>query len=69
MKTNSSVSCDYSIFDDSLKKVIRSGLLVIKLNGNLDEEIISVGRSQINKIKLKEISASRSHFNFIIKND
>ena len=69
MKMNSFVSYDYSIFDGSLNKVIRSGFLVIRLNDNLDEEIISVGRSQINKIKLKEISISRSHFNFIIKND
>ena len=42
MKINSFVSYDYSIFDGSLNKVIRSGFLVIKLNGNLDEEIISL---------------------------
>ena len=66
---NSFISCDYSIFDDNSNSIIRCGFLVIKLNDNLDEEIISVGRSQINKVRLKEISISRSHCNFIKKND
>ena len=47
------------------KKTNRKGILVIKINDNVDEDIITLGRSQNNNIKLKDISVSRNHCNII----
>lgn len=62
---SSYVICDYTLYDDNKKKSYRKGILVFKINEDNDEEIISVGRSQNNRIKLKDISVSRYHCNFI----
>lgn len=62
---SSYVTCDYTLYDDAKKKIFRKGILIFKINEDVDEEIISVGRSQNNKIKLKDISVSRYHCNFI----
>ena len=51
------------------KKTFRKGILIIKINDENDEDIITVGRSQNNKVKLKDISVSRNHCNFIKKNN
>ena len=59
--------CDYWIFDDVKKKNYRRGILVINLKDDKDEEI-TIGRSQNNKIKLKNISVSRFHCSLIKKN-
>ena len=57
--------CDYSIFDDSLKKTFPKGYIVIKIEDNKE---ITLGRNQTNGVKLKDISVSRKHC-FIIKKD
>ena len=57
--------CDYCLYDDTKKKTNRKGILVIKINDNVDEDIITLGRSQNNNIKLKDISVSRNHCNII----
>ena len=57
--------CDYCLYDDAKKKTNRKGILVIKINDNVDEDIITLGRSQNNNIKLKDISVSRNHCNII----
>lgn len=57
--------CDYCLYDDTRKKTNRKGILVIKINDNVDEDIITLGRSQNNNIKLKDISVSRNHCNII----
>lgn len=60
------VICDYSLFDDNQKKCFRRGILVF----NVEEgEEITIGRTQNNKIKLKDISVSRSHCYIIKKNN
>ena len=64
---SSYVTCDYTLFDDIRKKTFRKGILIFKINDENEEDIISVGRSQNNKIKLKDISVSRNHCNFIKK--
>ena len=66
---SSYVTCDYTLYDDSKKKTFRKGILIFKINDENSEDIISVGRSQNNKIKLKDISVSRSHCNFVKKNN
>ena len=62
---SSYVTCDYTLYDDLKKKTFRKGILIFKINDENNEDIITVGRSQNNKIKLKDISVSRSHCNFI----
>jgi hypothetical protein len=57
--------CDYSIFDDSLKKTFPKGYIIIKIEDNKE---ITLGRNQTNGVKLKDISVSRKHC-FIIKKD
>ena len=52
------VLCDYSIYDESKKKLIHKGYILINLNEN---EEITIGRNQTNVIKLKDISVSRTH--------
>ena len=47
------------------KKTIRKGILVIKINNDTPEDIITLGRSQNNQVKLKDISVSRTHCNII----
>ena len=49
----------------SKKKTSRKGILIIKINEESDEDIITLGRSQNNKVKLKDISVSRNHCNII----
>lgn len=49
---------DYTLYDDMKKKVLRKGIIIISIK---EEQIISVGRSQNNQIKLKDISVSRTH--------
>ena len=63
---SSYVTCDYTLYDDLKKKTFRKGIIIFKINDENDnEDIITVGRSQNNKIKLKDISVSRNHCNFI----
>ena len=59
--------CDYTLYDDAKKKTFRKGLIVFKINEDYDE--IPVGRTQTNRIKLKDISVSRVHCNIIRKNN
>ena len=66
---SSYVTCDYTLYDDLKKKTFRKGILIFKINDESNEDIITVGRSQNNKIKLKDISVSRSHCNFIKRNN
>ena len=66
---SSYVICDYTLYDDNKKKSYRKGILVFKINEDNDEEIISVGRSQNNRIKLKDISVSRNHCTILKKNN
>lgn len=56
---------DYALFDDTKKKSLRKGIIVVKLQ---DEEEITLGRTQTNTIKLKDISVSRMHCYFIRRN-
>jgi hypothetical protein len=65
---SSYVKCDYSAFDDVKKKTYRKGILVFKINDESNQDVIQVGRSQNNRIKLKDISVSRTHCEFIVKN-
>lgn len=55
---NEYVQCDYSLFDDTTKRTFRKGLIVFSIQ---EGEEISLGRTQSNKIKLKDISVSRNH--------
>ena len=59
--------CDYNLFDDAKKKTFRKGLIIFKINEDYDE--IPIGRTQSNRIKLKDISVSRIHCNLIRKNN
>ena len=59
------ITCDYALYDDSKKKTSRKGILIIKINEDKDEDVITVGRSQNNRVKLKDISVSRCHCNII----
>ena len=59
------ITCDYSLYDDTKRKTIRKGILVIKINDDNNEDIISLGRSQNNRVSLKDISVSRTHCNII----
>ena len=62
---SSYITFDYALYDDIKKKTSRKGILVIKINDETDEDIITLGRSQNNRVKLKDISVSRSHCNII----
>ena len=66
---SSYITCDYTLYDDLKKKTFRKGILIFKINDENNEDIITVGRSQNNKIKLKDISVSRSHCNFVKRNN
>lgn len=57
--------CDYSLFDDTKKKTINKGILVLRLEDDIE---IAVGRTQTNHVKLKDISVSRVHCSFRLKN-
>ena len=59
------ITFDYALYDDIKKKTSRKGILVIKINEDTDEDVITLGRSQNNRVKLKDISVSRSHCNII----
>ena len=63
---SSYITCDFSLYDDMKKRNFRKGILVIKVSDN-SEDVISIGRSQNNKVKLKDISVSRYHCNLLIK--
>ena len=62
---SSYIICDYSLYDDVKKKTFRKGILLIKIDDEKNEDIISLGRSQNNYVKLKDISVSRTHCNII----
>ena len=62
---SSYITFDYALYDDIRRKTSRKGILVIKINEDTDEDIITLGRSQNNRVKLKDISVSRSHCNII----
>jgi hypothetical protein len=62
---SSYITCDYALYDDNKKKTSRKGILIIKINEDNDEDVISMGRSQNNRVKLKDISVSRNHCNII----
>ena len=59
------ITCDYALYDDSKKRTSRKGILIIKINEENDEDEITIGRSQNNRVKLKDISVSRCHCNII----
>ena len=59
------ITCDYALYDDSKKRTSRKGILIIKINEDCDEDEITIGRSQNNRVKLKDISVSRCHCNII----
>jgi hypothetical protein len=56
---------DYTLYDDAKKRSFRKGIIVVRVN---DDEDISIGRTQTNTIKLKDISVSRVHC-FLTKKD
>ena len=62
---SSYITCDYALYDDTKKKTSRKGILIIKINEDTEEDIITLGRSQSNRVKLKDISVSRCHCNII----
>jgi hypothetical protein len=57
---------DYTLYDDTKKRNLRKGIIVFQL---VDDEEITIGRTQTNTIKLKDISVSRMHCYFIKKNN
>ena len=61
------IICDYSLYDDMKKKTTRKGILVIKMDEAKEEDFITIGRSQSNNVKLKDISVSRFHCKLIKK--
>ena len=62
---SSYIICDYSLYDDTKRKASRKGILVIKINDDINEDEIILGRTQNNSVKLKVISVSRTHCNII----
>lgn len=55
---------DYTLFDDAKKKSVRKGFIIVDLNNEEslnNGNIITIGRTQTNTIKLKDISVSRMH--------
>ena len=66
---SSYITCDYSLYDDTKKKTIKKGILVIKIQDEDNEDIITIGRSQNNRVSLKDISVSRTHCNIIKRNN
>ena len=61
---SSYIICDFSLYDDVKKQNFRRGIIAIKVN-DTDEDTITIGRSQNNRVKLKDISVSRYHCNII----
>jgi hypothetical protein len=57
---------DYALYDDAKKKSVRKGIIVVRVN---DDEDITIGRTQTNSIKLKDISVSRNHCTIIKKDN
>lgn len=49
---------DYCLFEDSKKKTFHKGVMIFSLDNKDD---ITIGRTQTNKIRLKDISVSRKH--------
>jgi hypothetical protein len=62
---SSYIIADLALYEDTKKKTSRKGIIVIKLNDNNDEDVITLGRSQANRVKLKDISVSRTHCEII----
>ena len=61
---NEYMLCDYCLYDDTKKKTFRKGVLLINLSKKNE---ITIGRTQSNLIKLKDISVSRMHCSIIRK--
>lgn len=62
---------DYTLFDDTKKKSIRKGFIIVDLNNEdslANNNYITIGRTQSNTIKLKDISVSRMHCFFSREN-
>jgi hypothetical protein len=62
---------DYTLFDDTKKKSIRKGFIIVDLNNEeslANGNCITIGRTQTNTIKLKDISVSRMHCYFSREN-
>lgn len=57
---------DYTLFDDAKKKSFRKGMIVVKIEDDVE---VTIGRTQTNTIKLKDISVSRTHCCFIKQNN
>lgn len=57
---------DYTLYDDTKKKSFRKGIIIVRVS---DEEEITIGRTQTNTIKLKDISVSRMHCYLLKKNN
>lgn len=57
---------DYTLYDDNKRKSFRKGIIVVRIS---DDKEISIGRTQSNTIKLKDISVSRVHCHFIKKDN
>jgi len=57
---------DYTLYDDTKKKSFRKGIIVVQIS---DNEEVTIGRTQSNTIKLKDISVSRMHCFFVKKDN
>lgn len=57
---------DYFLYDDEEMKPFRNGMLFI--NTSIPNEEITLGRTQTNKIKLRNISVSRIHCSLMYQN-
>lgn len=65
-KYNSYAICDYSLFDDSKGRLFHKGFIIFRLE---EGQEVTLGRTQSNKVKLKDISVSRKHCALIKKKD
>lgn len=57
---------DYKQFDDIKKHTFRKGIIIVKITDDMD---ISIGRTQSNVVKLRDISVSRVHCFLTKKNN
>lgn len=72
LKFESYCMFDYFLFEDDKSRAFRKGVLYINLDSiELDEKekLITIGRTQSNKVKLKNISVSRFHCTLKFKNN
>lgn len=51
---------DYSVYDDSSRQLSTVGIIVVRI-----EDEVTIGRTQSNDIKLKDISVSRQHCSIV----